>query len=428
MDTPIYGLDFGTSNTAISLSSEGKTEVLPIGIDGAKSIPSIIFTQPSKDAFFVGDKAIDAYFKALQDHTGAHSRLMTSLKMLLPLGFDDDIYVPKNGFCNLEKLISLILAEVKTRADKLAGADITSVVLGRPGRFAATQKAELAIEGRLLEAARLAGFETISFQREPIAAALHYETMLSHEEIVLVADLGGGTSDFTIAKLSPTRTNVSDRSSDILGTDSVAFAGDELDALITWKLLGSYFGAGSHYEIHPGGSWLEVPAPLIQKISDWRHLAQLKSKQDQEFIRLLIQTGDNPEAIKRLQHLVQEHLGYELLAAVRNAKCELVNGGGAVHFHEVPINIEEPLTEQKFEEIAEEGLEKIRSCALGLLDTCGLTASDIGSVFTTGGTSLLPKVQSMFTELFGKEKLRSSDAFTSVAHGLGLSAGMHLRG
>ncbi|MFA6050377.1 MAG: Hsp70 family protein [Candidatus Paceibacterota bacterium] len=423
MNNLIYGLDFGTSNTAISLSSSGKTEVLPIGIDGAKSIPSIIFTQPAKDAFFVGDTAIDAYYEALRGHTSGHSRLMTSLKMLLPLGFDDEIYVPRQGFCTLEKLISLILSEVKKRADKLAAADITSVVMGRPGRFAKSESVELAIEGRLRQAAELAGFETIHFQREPIAAALHYETLLSCEETVLVVDLGGGTSDFTVARLSPKRINVIDRASDILGTDSVAFAGDELDALITWKLLGPYFGAGSQYQVQPSGSWLEVPAPLIQKISDWRHLAQLLSKPDQEFMKQLIQTGNKPDAIRRLHHLVKGHLGYELLDAVRTAKCELVNGMGTVRFHDDPINIEEPLTEKKFEEIAEEGLEKIRSCALNLLDTCGLSTNDIGSVFTTGGTSLLPAVQSMFIELFGEKKLKSSDAFTSVAHGLGLSAG-----
>lgn len=258
MSKLVYGVDFGTTNTVVALSRNGVVSVLPIGFQGKKSVPSILFFPLDHGGYWIGDEAIQMYVSS-----GMRGRLMQSIKMLLPDLSFEGTEVSGFGYCSLENLISLILQEIKSRCDLLVGENVTSVVLGRPGRFSDNDEEDKSAEERLRMAAKMAGFEEIHFQREPVAAAFHYETSLEKDELALIADLGGGTSDFTLAHLSPDKRSERNRSDAIVGTNSVSFAGDEFDSAIMWHKITPYLGADSKVQVSPG-KWLDIPAHYLR--------------------------------------------------------------------------------------------------------------------------------------------------------------------
>lgn len=415
----VYGLDFGTTNTVAALADGDKVEVLPIGDDGKAPIPSLLFFPLSKNKYWVGDEAFRHYVGS--DMNG---RLMQSIKMFLPDVSFKGTQTAYMGYCTLEKLISFILAEVKSRCDSLVGQNVTSVVLGRPGRFSEDDEEEKVAEQRLLAAARMAGFEEIRFQHEPIAAAFYYETSLAKPEIALIADLGGGTSDFTLARLAPQKVRERERAKDIIGTRSVSFAGDDFDSEIMWHKLTPYLGAKTRYEAYPD-KWLEIPAHLMHTICRWREIPFLRDRKTKQFIDLLVFTAEDKKAIERLSFLINSNVGFSLFKSIEKAKCELTTADQSViTFREAPLRINKPITREQFEQIAGRGVRKLEKCIDGLLEACDFTPEQIDAVFLTGGTSQIQCVHALLARKFGADKLRPGNAFVSVAAGLALCAKM----
>lgn len=429
MQSTIYGLDFGTTNSVIAVlepraGGRPQAHVLPIGHDGAMAIPSILFFPNGGGDYRVGDDALRDYLASQMN-----GRLMQSLKMFLPDADFRGTTVPTLGRCSLERLIALMMTEIKRRADALVGEDVRRVVLGRPGRFSADEEEELTAERRLIAAARLAGFEDIRFQREPVAAAFFYETKLAAPETALVADLGGGTSDFTIVRLAPPSagtTRRGDRASDILGTRSVSFAGDDFDSALMYHKLTPWFGAHTRYQASPG-QWLELPAHLMHTICRWRTIPFLRERRTREFIEQLLASAEDQAAIRRLQCLVEENIGFSLFKSIEQVKIELsgARAGEIVFTHDMgqePFAIREPVTRAEFNTMMRPGLARLRGCIERLLEDCALAPAQIDAVFMTGGTSRVVSVQRLLAKMFGAEKLRPGDAFISVASGLALSA------
>ena len=415
-----FGLDFGTSNSVLAVASNGAVQVADIDpkSESPQVLKSVIFFD-EEGRVFVGHDAIDQYLT----YKGSYGRLMQSIKTHLPdKSFTEACIFGK--WLYVEELISLILREMKRRGEQQIGRSVDSVVLGRPVVFSKDAERDALAEERLHSAATQAGFRQVEFLFEPIAATLAYESTLpkGKEQLVLMGDFGGGTSDFVVMRLCGGKVWKGEKGKDaILSVGGVPIGGDAFDSLIMKRKIRKYFGEGTH---HKGmrGQLLDMPIGLVNLTDNWRIASQLRSHKVITDIRSIKQTSDDPRALQNLETLVAENLGYMLFRAIESAKCELSGSKSSViEFNEGGIAISEPMTQKEFSELGHENISQIKSCMDGTLRDAGVREADIDLVLLTGGTSFIPVVRNVFLERFGN-KIFPMDAFTSVAYGLGLYA------
>jgi hypothetical chaperone protein len=415
----IFGLDFGTTNSALAVNEEGSVRIIdadPFNPNG-KTLRSILFFDKTK-CVYTGQEAIDHYIN--DDATG---RLMQSIKTFLTSKTFDTTNINRKLY-QLDDLISIILQTLKKRGENDLGREVSSVVLGRPIIFSENSEIDRLAEQRLKSAAIKAGFKDIFFQFEPVAAALAFESLLEQgeEKIVLVGDFGGGTSDFTVIRLRGKNLNVRDRKTDILSLGGVYIGGDTFDSQIMWHRMTHYFGINSRFR-DMRDQWLEVPQHVYNKLCKWHLIPQLRDSRQREFFRQIKARSDDPDAIARLDDLIYQNYGFRLFQAIEKTKCELSTmPTSRVVFHESLTNINTDITKIEFEDMIGDGLVKINHCIEETIRNSGLTSDKIDTVFITGGSSHVPCIKKIFETEFGKEKIRTSDAFTSVVYGLGLTA------
>ena len=262
-----------------------------------------------------GPEAINSY---LEDDT--KGRLILSIKSYLGSRLFTSTQI--NGrYYTLEDLIAIILRRLRTTVIEQFGVSATSVVLGRPVRFAGAENEadETLALNRLRTAVDLAGFSEVTFELEPVAAAYQYETQLDHDELVLIGDFGGGTSDFTLAHLGPGRKR-SGRNP-VLGILGVAIAGDTFDSRIMMNLVAPKLGLGSHYVSL--GKELPVPVWLYSQLSSWHRTVFLKDPKTMSVLREVRNQASEPGKVAALIQIISENLGYDLYRAVESTKVEL---------------------------------------------------------------------------------------------------------
>lgn len=415
MSDLVYGLDFGTTNSAVALYRDGTAQVIPVDPNGSKLLRSVLYFPEKARGCFVGQEAIDAYLA--RDYRG---RFVQSIKSLLPdAGFKGSHFYYEH--LKAEDLAAKIISKLKAIADEYVGSNVSKVILGRPAIFSPNHEEEqLAVE-RLIQAARISGFEEIHLQREPIAGAFSYEQSLAHDETVLVADFGGGTSDFTIMRLAPSKIGRHDRQQDIIATNGVNIGGDRFDSDVMWHRLRGYFGANAKW--YSLDKWLEVPSHFIWTICDWKKIPFLKTNRDRELIERLLHATDDKPAILRLKTLIDQNLGFSLFQAIEAAKCALSDSQmTTITYHQSKIDIDEPITREQFVAAISEELSRISGCLDKLLVEASLHEEDIDSVFMTGGTAFVPALRAILADRFGRQKIKSGEAFTSIVQGLALSA------
>ena len=410
---PTCGLDFGTSNSAVALPSG---DVLRI--DHANAEPrlfrSVLFFPEHAPGYHAGTAAIDEYLQR------SEGRFIQSIKGWLPSGSFTATQIRGKPF-KLEQLVAMLLRSIRERAETEMGAPLDDVTLGRPALFAPDPSHDALAERRLLQAAELAGFKRIRVLIEPIAAALAYEATLTREELVLVADFGAGTSDLTIMRLGPARRGAQDRRGDVVASGGVSIGGDRFDAEIMRHKLLPHFGHGSTYEVM--GKRMVVPMSILGRLLSWHEMSFIRERATQELIDRILHTSDNARAIEALYDLVEENLGYRLFRAIESAKIELSSATKArIRFDEARVQIDEAITRSELERFCAPLVAQLQSCAVDLLARAALRADQIDSVFLTGGSSQIPAVRNLFAETFGEQRLRTADAFTSVAEGLGRSS------
>jgi hypothetical chaperone protein len=405
------GLDFGTSNSAVATVFDGDIKIIPVGSEQKQSIKSVLFFPAGSQEVYVGDEAITRYVEA-----GMKGRLLRSFKSALKdPSFTSTLINGKR--ITIETLVSFVLKELHGAATHYLGQSTDRVVLGRPAEFSENVANDNLAQQRLESAARSSGFTNIEFQLEPIAAAFDYKQQLKSPEVVLVADLGGGTSDFTIMHLQPVGSATSDT---ILGSSGVYLGGDNFDADIMRSKIIKHFGAEARYD--SSGKWLHVPHRMMEALCDWRRLSFFRDdRREQELLQIISRSTDDPDAIARLLSLINNDLGFALSQAVEQAKIALsVSDETELVFDQGGIVIRERLTREEFEHDASFNAQKILQCAVDLVDQ--VRVDDIDVVFMTGGTSQIPLIGNLFGHHFGEDKIRRRDAFTSVASGLAWSA------
>ena len=420
----VVGLDFGTTNSAIAVADAGKEATLACFSDGGgttTSFRSILYfplkdrTSTVKAETKAGPDAISSYLDA--DSKG---RLILSIKSYLGSSLFTSTQI--NGrYYTLEDLIAIILRRLRTTVIEQFGGPCTSVVLGRPVRFAGadTEADETLALNRLRSAAELAGFSEVTFELEPVAAAFQYETQLDHDELVLIGDFGGGTSDFTLAHLGPGRKQTG--RNPVVGTAGVAIAGDTFDSRIMMNLVAPKLGLGSHYVSL--GKELPVPVWLYSQLSSWHRTFFLKEPKTMAVLREVKNQASEPAKVKALIQVISDNLGYALYRAVESTKVELTeNENAGFMFSHSSVNIEDTLERWRFESWIQEDIQQIATCVKTLINQHNVNYSDIGSVFLTGGSSFVPYVRRFFAKTFGSYKLRGGEELTTVAKGLALRA------
>ncbi|MEW6186077.1 MAG: Hsp70 family protein [Thermodesulfobacteriota bacterium] len=431
--TAAFGLDFGTTNSSLSAVLNGVVQLVDVedapGPEkdlNRKLLKSVLYFE-DEYRVFIGQAAIDQYLK--KDIDG---RYMQSIKSYLPNIHYNYTSFPDKDF-GLDELISIILKKMKTEGEVFLGQEVENVVLGRPVFFDKDPAIDALAQKRLQSAALLAGFRNIHFQMEPVAAALAYESSLKkgEEKVVFVGDLGGGTSDFSIIRLKGGRPRSGrDRNRDILAVGGVYIGGDRFDSDIMWERLAPYFGKEVVVEDFLGKTWLPMPA-FIYKLRHWHQIPQLKDVRIQERLKDLKYRANDPRPIERLERLIDENYGLLLFQEIEKAKKELSSSlTSIISFQENTyfrgmdelIHIDELLTREEFEQIIEEDVSKINRCIDQVIEDSELTPDRIDHVFLTGGSSYVPMIKKGFQQRFGGEKLVQSDAFTSVAFGLGIYA------
>jgi hypothetical chaperone protein len=411
------GLDFGTSNSAVALPSGEVLQVSP-GAREPRLFRSVLFFPEGETAFFTGQEAIDRY---LEDGAG---RFLQSVKAWLPSASFGATQIRNRPF-TLEELVAMMLRRLREAASACAKVKLDDVVLGRPAAFSDDPAADALAEQRLRRAAELAGFRAIRFVIEPIAAALDYEARLTTDELVLVADFGAGTSDFTLMRLGPSRRGKVDRRDDVVASAGVRIGGDRFDAEIMRHKLLTHFGSKSTYSEPFSTQRLSVPNHVLRKLLSWHEMSFIREKSTQDLIARMLKSGDDVPAVQALQDLVMENLGYHLFRAIEAAKVELSSHDKArLEFHEARIDLSVHISRAEFERACEPLLRGLDECVAGLLARAGKT-EPIDAVFLTGGSSQLPAVRALFARQFGEGRLRTADAFTSVVSGLGRAAAVN---
>ncbi len=412
----VFGLDFGTTNSAMALGKNGATEILRIDPHSPSPniLRSILYFGEGRRSY-VGHEAIHHYLEE-----GGSGRLMQSIKSLLPSDSFQSTVIHRRPY-DLETLISIILKTMKERGEMVGGSTIDSVVMGRPAFFSADEKKDHLAAERLRAAAALAGFREIRFEYEPVAAAMTYEESLdsSAEKVVLVGDLGGGTSDFSIMKVRGGK-HLPDRRSDVLALAGVYVGGDTFDGRIMWSKVVRYFGLNAHYRSLTD-EWLETPRHLFVTMCQWHLIPRLR--EEKGMIREMRARSDDPTALRRLEHIIEDNYGFVLFRAIEKAKIELSSREtSSIMFSERDLLIDDPITRMEFEAVIDDASKKLEATVEEAFQQAGLTPGSIDAVILTGGSSQVPKIRNSFVKRFGADKLVPTNALTSVVYGLGLSA------
>jgi hypothetical chaperone protein len=422
---PSIGIDFGTTNSSIGFATAtGEIELasFPTAAGATESFRSVLYLEQLKEATrthvksFTGPAAIEHYLYA--EHKG---RLIQSLKSYLTSRTLTGTEVFGRRY-TVEDLISRIVTDLRLNAEKTFGQPIRHATVGRPVRFVGSESADddsFALK-RLQEAFIHAGFESIDFEMEPIAAAYSYESTLDHDELILIGDFGGGTSDFSLLHVGPGIRKRGRAAKDLLGNSGLGLAGDAFDARIVRKLvspaLGSDSLARSLNKLLPA-----VPAWIYANLERWHYLSFLKTRNVNQILKSARANALEPEKIEALINLIDEDLGYQLHQAVQRLKIALSHNDSAqFQFRDGSMDIQANVTRMNFESWISEELESIELCVDGLLETTGVSSKDIDRVFLTGGTSFVPAVRRIFESRFTAGRVRTGNEFTSVARGLAL--------
>jgi hypothetical chaperone protein len=420
------GIDFGTTNSSIACAApSGELQLAKFPYLGGltDAYRSLLYLQQVKEdgtkklKSWTGPEGIEQYLSA-----DVKGRLIQSLKSFLSSRSLLSTEVFGRRY-TLEDLIARILRNLRDEAEHQFGVNIKSAVVGRPVHFvgAENQQDDSYAEGRLRVAFELAGYESVQFEMEPVAAAHYYESTLDHDELILIGDFGGGTSDFSLVHVGPTIRRKGRLLSDILGNAGVGIAGDAFDAKIIRHLVSPALGAGS--QLRSLGKILTVPNWVYIRLERWHHLSLLRAKDVLDMLKGVHAQALEPEKIGALIHFIKEDLGFHLHRAVQKVKVDLSNEPVAkFHFSDGFVDLEATVKRSSFEEWISEELAQVAQSVDSLLSSSGVVPQDVDMVFLTGGSSFVPAVRRIFETRFGEKRMQGGNEFTSVARGLALKA------
>jgi hypothetical chaperone protein len=422
MGASAIGIDFGTTNTVVALAGQAGARLVSYAHEND---PVVAFRSalsfhanpldPSERVVEAGPWAIDAYVEEPLE-----TRFIQSFKTYAA----SPLFVHTNvlgRWFRFEDLLSAFLVRLRLHA----GADMAEIpkrlIVGRPVNFAGLQPDPALALSRYELAFRRLGVEEILYAYEPVAAAFFFARKLVGDATVMVADFGGGTSDFSIVRFrrAKGREGGGELKSEPLANAGVGVAGDAFDYRIIDNLVSPELGKGSSYRAFD--HVLPIPARYYATFARWEHLALMRAGRDMREIRGLVRQALEPEKIRRLVEILDHNHGYRLYQSVSRLKEALSSDETATFLFEAgDVRIEKPVARGEFEGWIAPELAAIAGAADEALARAGLVPSDIDKVFLTGGSSFVPAVRRLFADRFGESKLESGGELVSIATGLAL--------
>jgi hypothetical chaperone protein len=387
MSKYLYGIDFGTTNSALAIFNE-ETQTISYTL----ITPSLIYFFEDQNAgFVVGDEAIAAY---LAD--GMKGRFIKSVKQILSRSSFIETRIQGKRY-NASDLVAIILTALKQRADQLIQEDCRKAVIGRPVFFDDDTQKDTLAQNRLNKAVELAGFNEVRYQYEPIGAAFAYERKLTQRENVLVADLGGGTTDFTYLVLDPAMVGSKDRKKDMMGTGGVYVGGDSLDEAFMWERGTPYFGKDTQYQAAPG-KYLTVPKSLFANICSWEQINFFNSLRIQKDIENYYHYSGKDRKFRNLITLLENNLGYSVFRAIEQTKITLSAADTArFSYHQMEIDIEEQVHLGEYEQVIAKEVDRIAVALDFFMNIHSINPGDVDTLLLTGGTSQVCSIQKLFS-------------------------------
>jgi hypothetical chaperone protein len=412
--TPSIGLDFGTTNTvATMVNSGGAVEAIHFAHDGEAfdAFRSVLcFSEPDEPGptrVTAGPWAIETFVEQAGD-----CRFIQSFKTFAASALFTDTLI-YNRRLKFEDLLAAFLRQVRGRA----GIDFPKrVVMGRPVSFAGSNPDAALARTRYEAALRNMGFEEIHHVYEPVAAAYFFAQRLEADATILVADFGGGTSDFSVVKFSVGKSGLDYAP---LAHAGVGVAGDAFDYRIIDNVVARAFGKGSEYK-----SWdkvLPVPNSYFQKFSRWNELSVMRNSRDYRELQALLRDSLDPERIRAFLAFLDADAGYAMYRAVSAVKMQLSQADeGVLSLQVAGVAIERTIRRAEFEEWIAPELGEIGACVDRALQQAGIGETQVDRVFLTGGSSFVPAVRRLFETRFGPAKIETGDQLVSIAYGLSL--------
>ncbi|WP_127717652.1 Hsp70 family protein [Halobacteriovorax sp. HLS] len=409
-----YAIDFGTSNSLLNyICDSGTITPVPLEKDGSFILRSLLFT-PSKGKWFYGKEAIEQYVE-----NDGEGRFFRSLKKFLPEANYSGTEV-HNRKMKITELISVFLRELKHRADSFTQCEVDKVVLGRPAMYSRDKKSDQLAEDRMRQAAELAGFKEIIFCPEPLAAGLDFDKDNKEEKIVLIADFGGGTSDFTLMKLH-SGTYSQD---DILGLSGVFVAGDAIDGETMNKFISKHFGSDFEYQVPFGNNILKFPKLLLNKLCSPAHITHLREKETWEYLKEIQKFSIDEESKRKLDQLftlVECQLGFPIFNEIEQAKISISTNPNDQYIFQYKypgININQEISPTEYYQKIQVVIDKIIASLKDVFEQSKLSIEDVDQVCLTGGSAQFKLIQDELSQLFGQEKLIKYNIYNSVVGGL----------
>ena len=412
------GVDFGTSNSGVAQPAAGRVVLAPLE-DGATSMPTAVFFGTEEPhVTLYGRAAIAEYLD------GTPGRLMRSLKSLLGSSLIDDTTAIGDRNVAFRDVVTLYLRTLRERAAAAAGVRFDAVVMGRPVRFVDDDAGrDRAAQETLAACARAAGFRTVDFQLEPIAAALDYERTVVREEAVLVIDVGGGTADFTVIRLSPERHDRADRPGDVLASDGVHIAGTDFDAKLSLAWVMPALGHGT---IGPKG--MPAPSLVYFDLSTWHRINFLYTPKFQGVLRELRAFFADPVPYRRLARVIDRRLGHRLLGQTEQSKIALSDAAQAtIALDAVERGLAVDVRADALVALLGDQLARLVQVGRATVAAAGLAPDAVSTLYFTGGSSGMLALRRAFGAAFPASRVVVGDLFGSVVSGLGLDAARRFR-
>jgi len=442
------GLDFGTTNFGAAVFDGRRVRLFPL--DPASHDPAVMRSTlyVTRDHHvFIGREAIDTYYRQnvgrpsrmVHQYVGeiemtfaelptfirevyvlvdelTPGRLLHSLKSELTSSYEGTTIFGR--YYELEELIAIYLRQIRQRVEAKTGQAVDGVVLGRPVNYAggSAETDNRRAEQRMRHAAEMAGFRDVTFELEPVAAALHYELTAQKPQNVVVFDFGGGTLDITVMHIGEPGQQ------QVFATGGVGIAGDAFDQRIIEGLLLDHFGRGS--------TWGKTPAPFPSQYTDalihWQTIPDLNRPETLHFLELAQLTGSHPARVRALESLLVNNYATHLIDKVEQAKVALSTTRFAlVRLTGQDIDVWQALTRSQFEALIADAARRIEACLLETLARSGLRVDEIDTVVRTGGSAQIPYFIEMIGRIFGPQKIVLSNVFSGVTAGLAIRAHMH---
>lgn len=406
------GVDFGTSNSTVGWARPGLPSLLALE-DGKPTLPSAVFFNADDNEVRYGRAALADYLE------GYEGRLMRSLKSLLGTSLIDGQTEVAGRALPFRVLLSQFIAELKRRAECEAGQPFRHAVFGRPVFFVdGDPDADRLAQDTLAQVAQAVGFEEVGFQYEPIAAAFDYESQIAGEELVLVADIGGGTSDFSLVRLSPERARRAERRDDILGSGGVHIGGTDFDKYLSLAAVMPLLGHGSMLV-----SGAQVPSSYYFNLATWHTINLAYTRKSAAQLAELVRDACEPDKLARLHRLVEDRAGHWLAMRVEEAKIALSSAPAiALELDRLDPPALLDLTRDGFADAIAQAVDAVAATVSALLADAGVDADRVDTVFFTGGSSGVAALRERIGALLPQARKVEGDLFGSIGAGLALDA------